>query len=139
MPTDPLIDPAAYSLRPAVSDRDRAAPLGILLLAGLFAFLGLGSLGGGVYLLIETRTLTSWAALTTFGLAPALLYLAYHLYRLRWWTWLSLVVLVALLFVSTLVRLLLAPGWPLPVFAEIAGELAVAYYLTRPGVRTRFV
>jgi hypothetical protein len=139
MPADPVIDPAAYPLRPAMSDRDRAPPLGILLLAGLFAFLGLGSLSGGVYLLIETRTLSSWAALTAFGLAPVLLYLAYHLYRLRRWAWLSMVVLVSLLFLSTLVRLLLAPGWPLPAFAEIAGELALAYYLARPGVRTRFV
>jgi hypothetical protein len=120
-----------------LTERIRRLPLGILLLAALSAILGLGSTLGGLYLVIEGGA-TIWAVAVAILAGPTLLYLAYHLMRLAHWTWLALMVLAGLLFASSVVRIAVAPRVPLPALAEIIVQAAVAFYLVRPRIRSRF-
>lgn len=116
----------------------RGLPLGVLLLVALCAMIGLGSLAGGVYLVLVSGTLSVWAGVVALVTGPILLYLGYHLLHLARWSWMVLVVVDGLLFLSSLARLALSPSQPVVPLAEMAVELALALYLTRPGVRGLF-
>jgi hypothetical protein len=118
--------------------RFRRAPLGIVLLTCLFAMSGAGLMAGGGYVLLSGQSVTPWAGAAAILVGPAVLYVAYHLLRLTHWTWLALVMLTGLLFLSSVVRLIVSPGISVPAILEIIGELALAFYLSRPGVRQVF-
>lgn len=116
----------------------RRAPLGIVVVATLLLILGVGLVAGGAYLLLYDPTATAWAALSALVLGPATLYLTYHLVQLAPWTWLALVILIALLTLSTFIRGIVSPGIPIPAVIELLFEAGVLAYLTREPVRRAF-
>ncbi|HUE97564.1 MAG TPA: hypothetical protein VMN39_12965 [Longimicrobiaceae bacterium] len=120
------------------SKRLRQTPTGMLLISALLAIIGFGSLFAGVYLLMEQRQVSYWGVATGMIGGPALLYLAYHLVRFTRWTWLALIVLLALMAASSVLRLVVAPGLGIAPAVELIIEAAAAYYLMRPGIRSRF-
>ena len=115
----------------------RSIPLGILIVTAALAMIGLGAAGGGLYLLVTRDAPTPWAAIVLLVLAPATLYLAYHLYALRRWAWLALLLLTGLMLVSSLFRLALTPGLVVAPIVELVVELGLLRYLTLPRIRTR--
>ena len=119
-------------------DRLRRIPAGILLIAALLVILGVGSITGGAYLLLQDGTVSLWAVATGLIAGPAILYLAYHLVRLTYWTWTTLIVLLVLMAASSLVRLLVVPGLSIAPIGELVVEVLAAAYLTRPGVKGAF-
>lgn len=120
-----------------ISARLRATPLGILLVAALLAMIGLGTILAGFYLMIEEGSLTLWASVVALVIGPTILYLTYHILRLSHWAWMALLAVAVLMLCSSLVRLFVSPT-PLSPAAEIAVELLLLYYLTRPKMRARF-
>lgn len=124
--------------REAFSAQVRRAPLGVAMIAASFAIVGVGSLIGGLYLLLGPPSASVWAGASALLVAPAALYLAARLLALARWTWLSLIVLTALLLISSVVRLLGAPPGTFTPIVEIAVELLALSYLRRPTVRAAF-
>jgi hypothetical protein len=122
-----LFDPARFRL-----------PLGISLIAALLAMLGLGSIGAGSYVLIATEGANPWLVASALAAGPAILYLAYQLFRLAHWTWRTLIVVLVLLLLSSLIRLAVTPGLAIAPLAEILIEIVSLIYLTRPAIRGRF-
>ena len=120
-----------------ISAAIRTTPLGILLVAALFAMIGLGTTVAGFYLMIEWGSLTLWAALVALVIGPTILYLTYHMVRLSEWAWMALVCLAALLLISSVARLVVSPS-PVSPIGEIVVELLLLFYLTRPKVRANF-
>jgi hypothetical protein len=114
----------------------RRAPLGILLIAAFCGMIGLGSMAGSIYLILASGNLSLWAGVVAL-MGPVFLYLAYNLVQLAPWTYMALIVLIVLLFLSSLARIVISPR-PLSAFGEILVELAIAFYLTRPGQRRAF-
>ena len=128
------------STEPGVTLAVRAsdAPLGCLRLASALAITGLGSIGAALYLAVDERSLTLWAVGLAAAIAPASLYLAYHLLCLTRWAWLAAVAMIALLLVSSAFRFLIDPEIPGAAGLEMALEVAALAYLTRPRVRRAF-
>ena len=122
-----LFDPARFRL-----------PLGITLIAALLAMLGLASMGAGTYVLIATEPGNPWLVASALAAGPAILYLAYQLFRLAHWTWRTLIAVLILLLISSIIRLAVSPGLEIAPLMEILIELGSLVYLTRPGVRGRF-
>lgn len=121
-----------------LSVRLRTIPMGVLVLAALFGLVGVASVGVGMFLLLDVGSLSPWAGIVGLLIGPSVLYLAYGLVRLARWTWLSLAVLVGLLFVSSLIRLAASSGFPAAAIAELAVEVALLVYITRPDLRRAF-
>lgn len=115
----------------------RSTPLGILLVAALFAMIGLGTIVAGFYLMIERGSLTLWASIVALVIGPTILYMTYHMVRRSHWAWTALVCLVGLLLVSSVVRLVVSPS-PVSPIGEIVVELLLLFYLTRPKMRANF-
>jgi hypothetical protein len=124
--------------RPRLNQRLRQIPLGILLIAAVLGVLGLGSFAGGVYLMLEGGALRPWAAATALVMAPVVLYLAFQLLQLTRWAWVTLMALITLLFASSVIRFVFAPGLLIAPLMEIVFEATAAYYLLRPRVRAAF-
>lgn len=122
----------------SLNARLRTVPLGVLVIAAFIGILGLGSVAAGVYLVVQERTIGLWAALTGLVAGPLILYLALQLIRLARWSWLALVVLVWLLFLSSVIQFVVAPGVVASQLAEIVVEVTLAYYLLRPRVIAAF-
>ncbi len=116
----------------------RQAPLGMLLIAGALAVGGVGMLVGGGYLLLTEGALSPWAGVVSILVSPAILYFVYHLIHLERWTWACLATVIALLFVSSVLRVVFTPGSPRAGLIEMAMEVAAAAYISRPGVRSRY-
>jgi hypothetical protein len=113
-------------------------PLGVLLIAALFAILSAGSLLGGLYLLFLDGSIGAWAAVMALLAAPLSLYFAMRLTSLAPWTWMALVVLIWFLFLSSVLRFVATPGLVIAQLGEIVLEVSAAYYLLRPSVRAAF-
>ena len=116
----------------------RRPPAGVLVLAGLLAFLGAGFVVGAAYLALA-RPDPGWLLLAIgLGAGPLALYVALHLLRLTRWAWLAIVMADALLLASSSWRLLTAPERPAVAIAEIVLELLALVYLSRLRVRRAF-
>lgn len=116
----------------------RGAPLGVVVVGSLLLFLGAGLVLGGFYLALA-RPDAGWMPwILALGIGPTALYLALHLLRRTSWAWLALVALLALLAVSSLVRLLNVPGPVLAPLAELSLEALLLVYFARPTVRRAF-
>ncbi len=115
-----------------------STPFGILVVTAALAMTGFGAAAGGLYLLVTGSTSTSWAAVVALVLAPATLYLAYHLFTMTRWAWAALLLLTGLMLLSSVLRLVAAPGLTIAPLAEIVVELALLRYLMLPRLRTRF-
>ena len=126
----PISDPLVTSLR--------TLPTGILLMIAFLLILGVSALAGGVYLLLRAEPVSAWAVGTGLVGGPAILYLAFHMRRLERWTWMTLMVMLALMAASSVVRLVVSPGPSIAPIGELVIEAAAAFYLTRPSVRDRF-
>lgn len=125
-------------LRESWAESVRRAPAGILVLGVALTLLGLGFVGGGLYLGL-TRDDAGWVALAAGLLVgPVLLYLSLHLVRLTAWAWLAVVILLALLFASSVTRALSSPEAGLSPIGEIVVEVGFLLYLWSPGVRRAF-
>lgn len=122
-----LLDPSRFRL-----------PLGISLIAALLAMLGLASIGAGTYVLIATERGNPWLVASALAAGPAILYLAYQLFRLAPWTWRTLIAVLVLLLLSSIIRLVVTPGLQVAPLSEIVIEIGSLFYLTRPRVRGRF-
>jgi hypothetical protein len=96
------------------------------------------SMVGGGWLVVFGSSGSPWAGAAAVVVGPAILYLCYHLVLRTRWAWSAVLVLVALLLLSSLIRLAVTPELQVAVVAEIAVELALGYYLTRPGIREAF-
>jgi hypothetical protein len=132
-----MLSPETAGLKRLVA-RLRYAPFGILLIAALLAIGGIGSIAGGIFLILQDGSLTPWAAVISIFTGPAAFYLAYHLVALERWTWLALLFVVGLLFLSSVLRLAVSPGLSLAPLAEIAIEITAALYLLRAAIRESF-
>lgn len=119
-------------------ERLQVTPIGILLIAAVLLIVAAGLLVGGVYLLLDRERITLWAVALVLVASPAILYLDYHLIRFTHWAWMTLVALLVLMAVSSVGRLLLSPGLPIAPGGEILLEILAAWYLSRPGIRSRF-
>lgn len=113
-------------------------PLGILLIAAILMMLGGGSLLGSAFLLLRGDGVGYWAPVASLAFGSAALYLRYCLLRLVEWSWRALLFLLALLFLSSVLRLLAGPTLRVAPLLEIGAELVCAIYLTRPRVRALF-
>lgn len=116
----------------------RGLPLGILLITAMLTMLGGGSLLGGAFLLLRGDGVGYWAPVASLAFGSAALYLRYCLLRLVEWSWRALLFLLALLFLSSVLRLLAAPTPRVAPLLEIGVELVCVLYLTRPRVRALF-
>lgn len=118
--------------------RLREAPAGVLVLVGLLGLMGCGLMLGGSYLALARGNVgwMVWTAAVAVG--PLLLYFAAQLLRLAHWAWLTMVILLGMLLVSSLARTASTPHLPLAPLAEIAGEALVLTYLLRGEVRRSF-
>ena len=116
----------------------KQAPLGVVVLSALLVLLGSGFTLAGIYLALSRRG-AGWAIwLGVVAIGPLIVYVGVRLLTLTAWAWGTMVLLVALLLLSSLVRALYTAGFPtVPVF-EIALELGALAYLTRPAVRRAF-
>lgn len=120
------------------SDSIRAAPLGVLVLAGLLAVLGGAVVVAGVYQAVSSREVGWFALASALLLGPVALYLALHLVRGARWAWMAALMLLLLLLGSSLVRAAGSRDLPLSPLVELAVEAAAIAYLLRPAVRRRF-
>jgi len=107
-------------------------------MAAVFAMIAVASIVGGGWLVLFGASGSVWAGALAVVAGPGILYLCIHLVRRTRWAWSAVLVLVVLLLGSSLVRLAVTPSLQVAVLAEIAVELALAYYLTRPEVRGAF-
>ena len=123
---------------PGLTARLRSVPIGVLVIAAFFGILGLGSVTAGLYMVVQERSIGLWAAVTGLLGGPLILYLAWHMLRLSRWSWLALMVLVWMLFLSSVVRFVVAPGLAVSQLGEVVLEVAIAYYLLRPRVLAAF-
>lgn len=126
------------NLTESFGDRLRQTPIGIMMIAALLTILGVGSLAGGGYLLLEREAVSLWGVAAGLIGGAAILYLTYNLVQLVRWTWMTLVVLLALMTVSSVLRLFVVPEIAIAPIAELLIEAVAAYYLTRPSIRRRF-
>lgn len=116
----------------------RQAPLGVLVLSTVLGLLGAGFMLGGVYLGLA-RPDVGWGVwLGALAIGPLALYVGLRLLSLAAWTWLTMILLLSLLLVSSCVRAVLTPGTPTVPLFEIAVELAALGYLASPRVRRAF-
>jgi hypothetical protein len=116
----------------------RRAPLGVLVLSTILGLLGAGFLLGGIYLGLA-RPDVGWGVwLGALAIGPLTLYVGIRLLSLAAWTWSTMMLLLALLLVSSCVRAVLTPGTPTVPLFEIALELAALGYLVLPRVRRAF-
>lgn len=116
----------------------RRAPLGVLVLSTLLGLIGGGFLLGGTYLALA-RPHVGWGVwLGALAIGPLALYVAVRLLSLAAWTWLTMVLLLSLLLVSSGVRAVITPGTPTVPLFEIAVEVAALGYLLSPRVRRAF-
>lgn len=116
----------------------RRAPLGILVLSTVLGLLGAGFTLGGVYLGMARHDVGWGVWLGALAIGPLALYVGVRLLSLAAWTWLTMVLLLALLLISSCVRAAFTPGMPTVPLFEIAIELAALGYLLSPGVRRAF-
>jgi hypothetical protein len=124
---------------PAWSELLRRPPTGVLIVSAILAVLGAGSVLGSAYLAFAYPQVP-WPTLATGAVAgPLTLYVAVHLLRLSHWAWLTLVLMIGLLMLSSLWRLLVAPPPPVAPISELALEIGALVYLLRKDVRTAFV
>lgn len=121
-----------------IATKARGAPLGILLIAALFGIGGAGAVMAGGYLALTGGVAAAPSAGIAMAVGAAVLYLVSNLLTLARWAWVALVLLVALLLVSSVARLFLFPDAVGVLLAEIALEIVIAFYLTRERIRTRF-
>ncbi|MEX2583232.1 MAG: hypothetical protein WD766_08150 [Gemmatimonadota bacterium] len=126
------------SRRRSISRALRGTPFGILLMAAVFAMIALTAMAGGVYLAFFGSSGSVLVGVLAVVAGPAILYLCYHLVQMSRWAWLAVLVLVALLFLSSVARVAVTPTVQISSLAEILIELVIAYYLTRPGLRRAF-
>ena len=113
-------------------------PLGISIIAGMLAIIGLGSIAAGLYALLASGRVSLWAAATGLVAGPASLYLAFHLLRFAQWTWRTLMVVLVMLTISSIVRLVSMPEIVTPPVIEIVVEVVALFYLSRDEIRNRF-
>lgn len=114
------------------------APIGVLVLGVLLSFLGSGIFLGGVFFAFG-GTPGSWVAwLMMLLVGPLVLYVALHFLMLRHWAWLVIVLLLALLLGSSLIRTVTAEGAPVAPLAEVVVEILSLAYVVRPRVRAAF-
>lgn len=116
----------------------RQAPLGVLVLSTILAMLGAGFVLGGIYLGLARRDVGWGVWLGALAIGPLTLYVGVRLLSLAPWTWSTMMMLLALLLVSSCVRAVLTPGTPTVPLFEIALELAALGYLASPRVRRAF-
>jgi hypothetical protein len=135
-PPPPESPPVPRRKRIAHTLRD--APLGILLMAAVFAMIGMTSMMGGGWLVVFGSSGSLWAGLVAVVAGPAILYLCVHLVQLTRWSWSAVIMVVALMLGSSLIRAAVSPAVDASVIAEIIAELGIGYYLTRPGIRAAF-
>lgn len=116
----------------------RQAPLGVLVLSTVLGLIGAGFVLGGIYLGVA-RPDVGWGVwLGTLAIGPLALYVGLRLLSLASWTWLTMILLLGLLLVSSCIRAVLTPGTPTVPLFEIAIEVAALAYLASPGVRRAF-
>jgi hypothetical protein len=116
----------------------RRAPTGILVLGTLLFFIGAGFVLGGAYLGL-TREDVGWGAwATALLMGPVVVYVALHLVRLTRWAWLSMVLTLALLLISSIARALGSSEIPLAPLLEAVAEIGFLAYLSRPPIRRAF-
>jgi hypothetical protein len=116
----------------------RSAPIGILAISALLGVAGLGLVGGGIYW--AARGAAGWYAIATaFAVGPLMLYVAVRLIQFARWTWMVLITLLVLLFLSSIVRALTERGPPVAPLAEMVVELGCLAYLIRPHVRRQYL
>lgn len=116
----------------------REVPAGVLVVAAILAFIGVGTLIGGLYLIVVEAAL-EWAGWAMLLLAaPVSLYMAVQLVRRRRWAWRTIVFLLVLLLISSVLRAFVTPGVPAVAFLEIGIEVLLLLYLNRPHVRRAY-
>lgn len=120
------------------ADLIRRAPVGVLVMGGLLSFLAAGFVLGGSYLGLSRADAgwVPWVAVLFAG--PVLLYFGLHLLKLTPWAWLATVLLLVLLFASSIARAVLAPETGFSPFGEMVVEAGWLLYLWRPSVRQAF-
>lgn len=116
----------------------RQAPLGVLVLSTILGLLGAGFVLAGIYLGIARPDIGWRLWLGALAIGPLTFYVAIRLLSLAAWTWSTMVVLLALLLVSSCARAWITPGTPTVPLVEIALELGALAYLATPGVRRAF-
>ena len=116
----------------------RRAPLGVLVLGALLAFLGAGFVVAAAYFALAGPEVGWVPLLMGMGAGPLALYVALHLIRLTHWAWLAMVLVLLLLIGSSVWRLLVTPPPPTVPVLEIVLELLGLLYLARPRVRGAF-
>ncbi len=116
----------------------RGTPLGVLVLAAVLCFVAAGAILGGVYLLMSASDM-GWVGWTMLLVAaPVSLYMAIHLVRLTPWAWSAILMTLALLLVSSVIRAIFSPGIPVAAIGEIVIEGIFLFYLTRARIRAAF-
>lgn len=116
----------------------RRAPTGVLVLSTVLGLLGSGFVIGGFYLGLS-RPDMGWAVwVGALLVGPLTLYVGIRLLSLASWTWSTMILLLALLLVSSAIRVVLTPGTPTVPLGEIVLEMAALAYLARPSVRRAF-
>ncbi|MQA91233.1 MAG: hypothetical protein GEU90_13540 [Gemmatimonas sp.] len=107
-------------------------------MAAVFSMIGLTSMMGAGWLVLFGASGSLWAGMVAAVAGPAILYLSYHVVRLARWAWTAVLVMVALMLGSSIVRLVVTPALDVSVIAEIIAELGIGLYLTRPAIRSAF-
>ena len=116
----------------------RRAPLGVLVLSTTLGLLGGGFILAGAYLGLS-RPGVGWAVwVGALLIGPLALFVAVRLLTLTPWTWVTMVLLLGLLLVSSCARFFLTPGFPTVPLVEIVLEVSTLAYLSRLSVRSAF-
>jgi hypothetical protein len=118
--------------------RFRAAPIGVLALAGVLVLLGAALLVAGAFNLL-LRDGSGWIAWVCALLAgPLAVYFGVRLAGLARWSWLAVMILFSLLLASSLSRAFLTPAFLGRAAGEIVLEGFVLLYFGRVPVRAAF-
>lgn len=111
-------------------------PLGVTIIAILVALSGIAAVVMGVPLLLAGSDMLL-AGLSSIVFGAALLYVAWGLWTLKHWAWLTTLILEGINGLFSLVGIILAPG-NVSAWITLIVVAIIVYYLTRPHVRAVF-
>ncbi|CAN5725909.1 hypothetical protein BH23GEM3_BH23GEM3_08380 [soil metagenome] len=114
------------------------APIGVLVLGSILFLVGAGLIVGGAVFAIR-QGLENWPVWGGLMLAgPVVVYAALHFIACTRWTWLAVVLMLAMIAGTAAVRAVRAEEVPIAPAAEILVSLGSLVYLNRPRVRQVF-